>query len=226
MIINQPWQGALWLGPDYCLVGGKAGQTHRHAHYAHQALLALGGEVCARVQGLPQCGPLLLIESMREHEILIPDQPMIAVYAEPLAFDLTELQRACEQAGPDLERLAERLHHTPRRPLDPRLIKAMEQIRAVGEEALPAHHLAREAALSVSQLERLFSGSLGLSVRRLVLWQRLRRALALALAGSSLTDAAHAAGFADSAHLSRSIRRQFGIRADRTVRHLALRLLD
>ena len=65
-----------------------------------------------------------------------------------------------------------------------------------------------------------------LSVRRLVLWQRLRVALQLALGGSSLTEAATCAGFADSAHLSRSVRQQFGIRADRTLRHLRLRLLD
>ena len=44
--------------------------------------------------------------------------------------------------------------------------------------------------LSRRQLERLFSGQLGLSVRRLVLWQRLRVALHLALSGASLTEAA------------------------------------
>ena len=43
--------------------------------------------------------------------------------------------------------------------------------------AIRVAELARAAALSLSQLERLFSGQLGLSVRRLVLWQRLRMAL-------------------------------------------------
>jgi transcriptional regulator GlxA family with amidase domain len=36
----------------------------------------------------------------------------------------------------------------------------------------------------------------------------------------SLTEAAMAAGFADSAHLSRSLRQQFGIRASEALRHL------
>ena len=63
-------------------------------------------------------------------------------------------------------------------------------------------------------------------MRRLVLWQRLRQALRLAMAGESLTNAAIAAGFADSAHFSRSVRKQFGIRADLTLRQLTLRLLS
>ena len=39
------------------------------------------------------------------------------------------------------------------------------------------------------------------------------RALELFVEGASLTDAAHGAGFADSAHLSRTFRRMFGINA-------------
>ena len=43
------------------------------------------------------------------------------------------------------------------------------------------------------------------------LWCRLRAAAEIAMRGSSLTEAAHAAGFADSAHLSRTFRSMFGI---------------
>lgn len=186
----------------------------------------MDGEAQALIQGQLCRGPVLLIESMQEHAIVTPDQPLITLFAEPLAFDLPALQQACLNAGPDLHRLAEHLRTLPRRPLDPRLSKALQRIRAVDDEALPAKSLAEEAALSISQLERLFSGSLGVSVRRMVLWQRLRHALKLALSGSNLTTAAIAAGFSDSAHLSRSVRKQFGIRADLALRHLALRVID
>ena len=40
------------------------------------------------------------------------------------------------------------------------------------------------------------------------------RAVELFSAGSSLTDAAHGAGFSDSSHLSRTFRRMFGVAAD------------
>ncbi|ENK9658868.1 TPA: helix-turn-helix domain-containing protein, partial [Pseudomonas aeruginosa] len=82
--------------------------------------------------------------------------------------------------------------------------------------------LARSASLSLSQLERLFAVQVGLSVRRLVLWRRLYLAFALALQGRSLTEAAHHAGFADAAHLSRSVRSLLGIRAGLSLPHLRL----
>jgi AraC-like DNA-binding protein len=54
----------------------------------------------------------------------------------------------------------------------------------------------------------------GLPFRTYVVWLRLMRAVELYSAGSSLTDAAHGAGFSDSSHLSRTFRRMFGIPAD------------
>nr|WP_263010548.1 AraC family transcriptional regulator [Pseudomonas sp. VE 267-6A] len=207
------------------MVAGQVGQTQAHAHYAHQVLIACAAPVQASIQGQVECGPLLLIASGQPHAIL-SEQPAITLFAEPLAFELPVLRQLCEDAGADLEGLNQRLRALPRRPLHPRLATALQRVRALDENTLPAAQLASEAALSLSQLERLFSGQLGLSVRRLVLWQRLRVALQLALGSSSLTEAATCAGFADSAHLSRSVRQQFGIRADRTLRHLRLRLLD
>jgi AraC-like DNA-binding protein len=51
----------------------------------------------------------------------------------------------------------------------------------------------------------------GVSFRAYLLWLRLECALAAYVRGTSLTDAAHAGGFADSAHLSRTFKRMFGI---------------
>ena len=58
---------------------------------------------------------------------------------------------------------------------------------------------------------RHLSGGVGLPLRRYLLWLRLQDAVQAIAAGAPLTDAAHAAGFADSAHLSRTFRRMFGI---------------
>jgi len=220
------WAGELWLGSDYCLIKGKTGTTRPHAHYAHQVLIAPEGQVHALIAGQAQCGQVLVIESGQEHAILAAHQPVITLFAEPLAFDLPTLHRCCVQTGADLELLAHTARNLPRRALDTRVARALERIRSVNDETLPADVLAREASISLSQLERLFRTELGLSVRRLVLWQRLRQALKSALGGSSLTTAAVAAGFSDSAHLSRMARSQFGIRADQTLRHFVLRILE
>jgi len=221
------WQGEIWLGSDHCLLVSTLGTTDSHVHYAHQVLVALDGEVEVEVQLGDQyhSGALVMIPSQQPHAIISQGVPCLTLFAEPLAFDLADLGQACRQADNNPQRLAECLRQWPRRALDPRLAKALQRVRALDEQALSARELANTAALSISQLERLFSGALKLSVRRLVLWQRLRVALRLALSGVSLTDAALAAGFADSAHFARSVRRQFGLSPSTALRQLRLRPL-
>jgi AraC-like DNA-binding protein len=77
--------------------------------------------------------------------------------------------------------------------------------------ALPA--AAGHVGLSASRARHLFVGQTGLPFRTYVLWLRIQRAVALYAAGKSLTAAAHEAGFADSAHFSRTFRRTFGLPA-------------
>ena len=52
--------------------------------------------------------------------------------------------------------------------------------------------------------------ALGMPVRRYLLWLRLRDAIAQLARGVSITTVAHAAGFADAAHLDRTFRRMLG----------------
>jgi AraC-like DNA-binding protein len=48
-------------------------------------------------------------------------------------------------------------------------------------------------------------------LRTYQLWRRLLHVWSLMMEGESLSSAAHAAGFADSAHLSRTARSMFGL---------------
>lgn len=64
---------------------------------------------------------------------------------------------------------------------------------------------------SASRLRHLFVEQTGLPFRTYLLWLRLGRALEEIAAGTPMTAAAHGAGFADSAHLSRTFKRMFGI---------------
>ena len=91
-----------------------------------------------------------------------------------------------------------------------------------GDTREHAHYAHQLLLAETPLLERLFAVQVGLSVRRLVLWRRLYLAFALALQGRSLTEAAHHAGFADAAHLSRSVRSLLGIRAGLSLPHLRL----
>jgi AraC-like DNA-binding protein len=60
-------------------------------------------------------------------------------------------------------------------------------------------------------LIHLFTEQIGIPLRRYVLWLRLMTAVQFAVQGESLTEAAHRAGFSDSAHLCRTFRRMYGI---------------
>lgn len=66
------------------------------------------------------------------------------------------------------------------------------------------------AGISASRLTHVFSREVGMPFRRYVLWSRLRRAVVRLAAGADVTTAAHDAGFADGAHLSRTFRAMFG----------------
>jgi AraC-like DNA-binding protein len=72
---------------------------------------------------------------------------------------------------------------------------------------------ARHVALSPSRASHLFVENTGLQFRTYVLWLRLVRAVDAHVAGMNLTEAAQEAGFSDSAHLSRTFKRMFGLPA-------------
>ncbi|GAA4762662.1 helix-turn-helix domain-containing protein [Novosphingobium ginsenosidimutans] len=67
------------------------------------------------------------------------------------------------------------------------------------------------SGLSASRLRHLFVEETGLPFRTYLLWLRLSRATALMAEGHPMTVVAHEAGFADSAHFSRTFKRMFGI---------------
>jgi AraC-like DNA-binding protein len=123
--------------------------------------------------------------------------------------DVGESSRAAFEAWSlTLEELAS--SGEPRRPLDPRIRRALGIIKNDVLAPPPASKLAAAIGLSPGRLIHLFTREMGLPIRRYVLWLRLRDVLISLCAGSSLTEAAHHAGFSDSAHLSRTFRGMFG----------------
>lgn len=95
--------------------------------------------------------------------------------------------------------------------LDPRLVRALEYVRSNLHGPVSLGAAAGAAALSDSRFRHLFVAQTGCSFRAYVLWLRIKHAIEAVTAGASWTEAAHGAGFADSAHLARTHRRMFGI---------------
>ena len=74
-----------------------------------------------------------------------------------------------------------------------------------------AAEVASQLALSESRFLHLFREELGIAWRPYLLWRRMMCAIQAIINNSSATDAAHLAGFSDSAHLSRTFRNSFGM---------------
>jgi len=70
--------------------------------------------------------------------------------------------------------------------------------------------LAARVGLSEGRLAHLFRRNVGIPMRQYRLWLRLGQAVRSISRGRSLTEAAHMAGFSDSAHFCRICRRMFG----------------
>lgn len=96
-------------------------------------------------------------------------------------------------------------------PQHPALLRALPRIQAALDRPVRLGAIAEDVGLSESRLAHLFAEELGLPFRTYVAWLRLRRAAGSLQAGASITTAAHDAGFADSAHFTRTFRRMFGI---------------
>jgi len=101
---------------------------------------------------------------------------------------------------------------------DPRVQKIIDHAATHAEASLDASAKAVGVHLSPSRLRHLFVEQTGLAFKTYMLWLRLVRALEVYSAGRSLTEAAHEAGFSDSAHFSRIFKRTFGLPATTLTR--------
>jgi AraC-like DNA-binding protein len=99
----------------------------------------------------------------------------------------------------------------PARSVDPRVGRAIELMRSRLDASISLAQAAAAAHLSPSRFRHLFVAQTGVSFRAYLLWARVNAAMSAGMGGQSWTEAAQAAGFADSAHLSRTCRRMFGI---------------
>ena len=100
----------------------------------------------------------------------------------------------------------------PRRPLDPRVVRAIAQIGRFCGEPVTAASCAAEAGLSSSRFLHLFKQETGISFRSFRAWKRARHLLHFANQDLNLAHLAQDIGYPDSTHFSHSIRRFYGLK--------------
>jgi AraC family transcriptional regulator len=139
-----------------------------------------------------------------ETRLLECTEPLRTFAERPLeALDAASLVRHCVEAlcaGPP-----------PSRRLDTRVTRVLQAVHASDDLRLSLDDAAARVFLSPGRFAHLFTEHVGLPFRRYMLWRKLTRAMVAVGRGGSLSQAAHAAGFADSAHLTRTFNQMFGI---------------
>lgn len=227
--------------PTLVATWGAGGRSERHAHHAMHLLVALSGTL--RVDGgAPIQG--VFVPADEPHAVDGSGACVLTVFVEPESATGRALAErwgprrraldALEVAGlvpddlrePSVERvsawLESLIERGPAR-VHPRVGRVLARLREgpLDREHISAVALASIAGLSVSRFLHVFKESTGTSLRQYLLWSRLQRSAAHVIAEGSLTDAAHAAGFSDGAHMTRSFRRLFGVVPSELIRQRA-----
>jgi AraC-like DNA-binding protein len=92
-----------------------------------------------------------------------------------------------------------------------RIVEATKCMRNAPDRSHRLAELARRAGLSPSRFLHLFKAETGVPLRRYRIWNRIGAASRAIAQGQSLTEAAHGADFASSAHFSAAFRDMFGM---------------
>lgn len=155
-----------------------------------------GGRLTARLHGA-SAAPLSDVEC----EIVLNEFDAPRMGEWNVANARAAIERIVDRLAPDAAAVSA---------IDPRVRAVADRLLAESDENTSLAQLAAGAGLSESRLAHLFRRDVGLPMRQYRLALRMEKAVREVAQGRSLTDAAHAAGFSDSAHFSRTCRRMFG----------------
>jgi AraC-like DNA-binding protein len=99
----------------------------------------------------------------------------------------------------------------PSRRIDDRITRVLAAIRSADDLRMSIDDAAGMVFLSPSRFAHLFKQQVGLPFRRYILWRKLTRSILVIGRERTIATAAHAADFADAAHLTRTFYQMFGL---------------
>lgn len=152
-----------------------------------------------------------LSTSLRRDITIVPDTRLDSMVLELRTFaeqpdespDIAALIRRCIQGlRPGL---------APARRLDARVTTVIDAIRASDDLRMSLEQAADKACLSSTRFAHLFKEQVGLPFSRYMLWRKLTRAMVAVASEGTIAAAAHAADFADAAHLTRTFYQMVGM---------------
>jgi AraC-like DNA-binding protein len=240
---DLPRAAPMLLWPPVFATHGPGDASVRHAHHAMHLLVARAGVLGVRGRGraaavLTAPDVVHAIDGTGVDVVLLFVEPesdagarLAAALAGPIRlFDERERRDLLLVPGPGepmpplgewIERVLARLGgDAPARQVHPGVARALRRLRA--DEVDPSlAALACVAGLSEGRFAHAFTESVGIPLKRYLLWLKLQRAATLLVAGRPLAATAVAAGFSDASHMTRTFRRMFGVTPSRLARAAA-----
>lgn len=208
---TRPWSGRLVVGRMYALYAGNGGETFEHLHPAHKILIGGAPVIDGKQVGAGRL-PVAVPAGVR-HRVAAGDGPLVAVYLDARRYswhDATACARRWRSLRSPADRtpdLLEDIDCWRARVVDDRAASAVAML-ATG---MGVREVAHGIGLSESRVTHLVGAQFGAPPSTWRRWLRLRDAVDRVAAGASVTEAAHAAGFADSSHMSRTCRTTLGL---------------
>lgn len=231
------WHGRIAIDIGWGWFQGCIGDNHPHAHHALQIALANKPISIWTPDSGWKSHYGFIIGSNQIHQLAADSTRVVLIYVEPdshagrliqqrlggqplVALQLDERQKlsaliseakpiafnACIEFSLSAQIKGQVL------PEPDLLISCVIQtIQERTDGSFQAHELAHQAGLSLSRFQHRFKKHTGMAVRPFLRWRRLLLAMTHMQSGNTMSDAAYAAGFSDAAHMSRTMRRHFGI---------------
>lgn len=184
----------------------------RHRFEAHGLLAFIFVEPESRT------GRALAATLFNERPLVEIDMSAVEHLLQPLRTTFDDALDNDALLGAGRAVVAQLVPETQGRLPDLRVQKIIDHAARHLDQPLSLESASQGIHLSPSRLRHLFVEQTGLAFQTYVLWLRLVSAVQAYSEGSSLTEAAHAAGFSDSAHFSRIFRRTFGLPATTLTR--------
>lgn len=199
------WDGRLTLAQGWAHYHGPIGQAKPHAHYAAQFVFCQKHDISVTFRDHQRTGRSLFIASHQPHSMIANGESVDLFFVEPtLLGDIHKKPMAFSDC---ITALKQSVFSAS----DARIKAALETIENSLAGKINQARIARAAAMSKSSFTKTFHATMGMPLRRYVLWRRLTVAIAAIGRGSDATTAAHEAGFSDSAHFSRTMTKTFGV---------------
>ena len=235
--VQLPDAAPFTIWPSRLAAQAPGDESKPHAHHTMHLLLARSGELRVQVGTNRHRAPGVLTAPDIGHAVDATGSELVLAFWDPESVDGASL-RATIKGGVRLISEAERralldgLPETPNRTdLDtfmsrardtlagptsrpkthPRVTSLLKTLRDDANIDTSLEALAARVSLSPSRLMHVFTESVGIPLRPYLLWLKLQRAATSIVNGVPLTEAAVEAGFADSAHMTRTFKRMFGM---------------